>query len=56
MVGYEKYTLNLTLEENFKLNDIVLKEDISTLKEANIDKNRRFLGRLNKNQDRILSL
>lgn len=40
MVGYEKYTLNLTLEENFKLNDIVLKEDISTLKEAKIVANR----------------
>jgi len=40
IVGYEKYTLNLTLDKNLKLNDIVLKEDISTLKEAKVVANR----------------
>ncbi len=40
IVGYEKYTRSLTVEGNIRFSDIILKEDVSTLKEAKITANR----------------
>lgn len=36
IIGYEKYTYDFTIENNIKFNDIILKEDITTLKEAKV--------------------
>ncbi len=36
IVGYEKYSCDFTVENNTKFNDIILKEDITTLKEAKV--------------------
>ena len=40
IVGYEKYTRSLTVEGNIRFSDIILKEDVSTLKEAKVTANR----------------
>lgn len=40
LVGYEKYTLNLTVDRDINVGEIVLNEDVSTLKEVKITANR----------------
>lgn len=40
IVGYEKYTRSLTIGGNIRFSDIILKEDVSTLKEAKVTANR----------------
>ncbi len=40
LLGYEKYTLNLTVENSLNIGSIILKEEINTLKEAKIVANR----------------
>ena len=40
LLGYEKYTLKLTVYNDINVGDVVLKEEINTLKEAKIIANR----------------
>ena len=40
LLGYEKYTLKLTVDNDINVGDIVLKDEINTLKEAKIVANR----------------
>ena len=40
LIGYEKYTLNITVDKDINLNELILKEDVSTLKEIKVTANR----------------
>ena len=40
LVGYEKYTLDLTVDGDINVGEIVLNEDVSTLKEVKVTANR----------------
>lgn len=40
LIGYEKYTLNITVDKDIDLNELILKEDVSTLKEIKVTANR----------------